>query len=300
MTDTSSPTRCGFIAVIGAPNAGKSTLVNRMVGARVAIVTPKVQTTRQRILGIAIDGSSQFIFMDTPGIFAATTRFEKAMVGAAHASTKEADAILVLVDAFKGVTADVEQALASVRNVTAPKALVLNKVDKTPKEKLLTLSQELFTKEGFAECFMISALKGNGTEEIRRWLHSVLPEDAWHYPEDHMTDMPLRQVAAEITRESMFFRLNQELPYSVAVETESYEEKRDGSVTIRQVIIVQNDNQKKIVIGNKGAMLKDIGAASRERIGRFTGGTVHLFLFVKTIEDWKDRKEFYTSIGLEY
>jgi GTP-binding protein Era len=295
-----SPTRCGFIAVIGAPNAGKSTLVNRMVGARVAIVTPKVQTTRQRILGITTEGASQFIFIDTPGIFAAKARFEKAMVGAAHASTKEADVVLVIVDAFKGITKDVEQALASVRDVTAPKALVLNKVDKTPKEKLLTLTQELFAHEGFAECFMISALKGDGTESIRRWLHSVLPEDAWHYPEDHMTDMPLRQLAAEITRESLFFRLNQELPYSVAVETESYAEKRDGSVAIRQVIIVQNEGQKKIVIGHKGAMLKDIGASARERIQKLTGGTVHLFLFVKTVEDWKDRKEFYTSIGLEY
>ena len=293
-------TRCGFIAVIGAPNAGKSTFVNHMVGARVAIVTPKVQTTRNRILGITTEGDTQFIFMDTPGIFRAKARFEKAMVNSAHASTKEADAILIMVDAYKGITEQVSDVLASVKESAAPKAVVLNKVDKTRKEALLELASTVCADPAIQQCFMISALKGEGTLAVRSWLRSVMPQDAWHYPPDQMTDIQLRQLAAEITRESLFFRLKQELPYSIAVETESYEEKKDGSVSIRQVIVVQNDNQKKIVIGHHGGMLKDIGQAARARISRFTGGPVHLFLFVKTVENWKEQREFYTSIGLEY
>jgi GTPase len=294
------PTRCGFIAVVGAPNAGKSTFVNRMVGARVAIVTPKVQTTRNRILGITCHDESQLIFIDTPGIFRAKEKFEKAMVQSALGSTKDADIIAVLVDAYKGITDDTRQVLDSIRELKATKVVVLNKVDKTPKEKLLTLATELYAVDDFAQCFMISALKGDGTDGVKAWMAGALPEDAWHYPEDQMTDIPMRQLASEITRESLFFRLKQELPYSVAVETESWEERKDGSIKVNQVIFVQNENQKKIVLGEKGAMLKDIGQSARTRISRFTECPIHLFLFVKVAEKWKDQKEFYTSIGLEY
>lgn len=293
-------TRCGFIAVVGAPNAGKSTLVNQMVGARVAIVTPKVQTTRNRILGITTEAASQLIFIDTPGIFAAKERFEKAMVASALGSTRESDVILLLVDANKGICADTRQVMEAIKPLAAPKIVVLNKVDKTPKEALLALASELFGQDQFLECFMISALKGDGTQELRRWLARALPEDAWHYPADQMTDIPLRQLAAEVTRESLFYRLRQELPYSIAVDTESWSEREDGSVEVRQVIYVRAEGQKKIVVGHKGEMLKDIGQASRTRLAKFLGQRVHLFLFVKVAERWKEQREFYESIGLEY
>ncbi len=293
-------TRCGFIAVVGVPNAGKSTLVNHMVGARIAIVTPKVQTTRNRILGMTIEGESQLIFVDTPGIFKADARFEKAMVNAALGSTKEADIILLLVDAYKGMCDNTRTVLKSIKDSKATKVVVLNKVDKTPKETLLALAETLHQQDEFAACFMISALKGQGTRDVREWLAKHVPEDNWHYPEDQMTDIPMRQMAAEITRESLFFRLQQELPYSVTVDTESWEERPDGSVEIRQVIYVQNEGQKKIVVGRKGAMLKEIGQSARQRIGRLLECKAHLFLFVKVSGKWKEQKEFYTSIGLDF
>lgn len=293
-------TRCGFVAVIGAPNAGKSTLVNAMVGAKVAIVTPKVQTTRNRILGITAEDQTQMIFIDTPGVFQASARFEQAMVGSALASTKEADAILVVVDARKGICDNTKQVLESIKNARTRKALVLNKIDKVEKTTLLDLASRLFAMETFEECFMVSALKGSGLDALTQWLAATLPEDVWHYPEDQMTDIPMRQLAAETTRESLFYRLREELPYSVFVETEQWEERKDGSVEIRQVIYVQNENQKTIIIGRKGAMLKAIGEAARTHIGKFLDRKVHLFLFVKVTPDWKKKKSFYTSIGLDY
>lgn len=295
-----SATKCGFISVVGAPNAGKSTLVNHMVGAHVAIVTPKVQTTRNRILGITIEGQSQLVFIDTPGVFNAKERFEKAMVQAALGSTKDADVILLLVDASKGICDDTRQVLDALKSIKAHKILVLNKVDKVKKEVLPALAQSLFAEDEFAECFMISALRGHGADDVRHYLADTMPEDAWHYPEDQMSDMPMRQIAAEITRESLFMRLRQELPYSVAVDTENWEEQDDGSVKISQVIYVRTEGQKKIVIGNKGAMLKEIGKAARGTLSKLTGRKTHLFLFVKIAENWKDNKEFYSSIGLEY
>ncbi len=292
-------TRCGFVAVVGAPNAGKSTLVNHMVGAHIAIVTPKVQTTRNRILGITTHHDSQLIFIDTPGVFNASARFEKAMVNAALGSTKEADIILILLDAYKGLCKNTQQVLDNIKPLNATKLLVLNKVDKTDKASLLTLTETLYKEDDFAHCFMISALTGDGTDALRDWLAEHMPEDSWHYPEDHITDVPMRQLVAEITRESLFFRLRQELPYSTTVETESWEEG-EKAITIRQIIYVQNEGQKKIAIGHKGAMLKEIGKAARQRMERLTESRVHLLLFVKVSERWKEQKEFYTSIGLDY
>ncbi|NET71494.1 MAG: GTPase Era [Sphaerospermopsis sp. SIO1G2] len=293
-------TRCGFIAVVGAPNAGKSTLVNHLVGARIAIVTPKVQTTRHRILGMMVHEQSQLIFIDTPGVFNASARFEKAMVKSALGSTKEADIILLLVDAHKGLCANTQRVIDSISGLETPVILILNKIDKVSKESLLGLTQSLYAQRQFDECFMISALKGQGTEDLTSWLAGALPEDVWHYPEEQMTDLPMRQLAAEITRESLFFRLKQELPYSIAVDTESWEDTSHNAVKIQQVIYVQNESQKKIVVGHKGEMLREIGKAARGRIGRFLQRKVHLFLFVKISPKWKDNKEFYSAIGLEY
>lgn len=292
--------RCGFIAVIGAPNAGKSTFVNHMVGAHIAIVTPKVQTTRNRILGMTIEEDSQLIFIDTPGIFAAKERFEQAMVRAALSSTKDADVILLLVDAGRGICSDTKQVIDALKPIDAHKILVLNKVDKVAKDLLPALAQSLFEHIEFDACFMVSALKGKGMQDIRRYLARHMPEDNWHYPADQISDMPMRMIAAEITRESIFMRLKQELPYNVAVETENWETQRDGSIRISQVIHVRSEGQKKIIIGHQGAMLKAIGQASRTRLTQLTDAKTHLFLFVKVSEKWKENKEFYSAIGLDW
>jgi GTP-binding protein Era len=303
--------RSGFIAVVGAPNAGKSTFVNKMVGAKVAIVTPKVQTTRGRILGITTHGLSQLIFIDTAGVFKPKANFEKAMVKSALSSIGEADVIALIIDAYKGLCDNTKIVLAAINQTDVPKILILNKVDKVEKAKLLTLAQEVFALGNFAHCFMISAMKGDGVNDVKTWLSEHLPIDEWHYPEDQLTDIPLRQWAAELTRESLFYRLKQELPYSITVETEAYEEKRKYSkatngkniredyIAIRQIIYVQNDNQKKIILGKGGAMLKEIGMSARPRMEDFLGQKVHLELFVKVAENWKDDKHFYQSIGLE-
>jgi GTPase len=297
---TSPATRCGFIAVVGAPNAGKSTFVNHMVGAHVAIVTPKVQTTRNKILGIALHEQSQLAFIDTPGVFKAKERFEKSMVKAALGSVHDADVILLLVDAYKGLCDNTKIVIEALKSCAAHKILVINKVDKVTKDRLPPLAAELFAMDNFHACFMISALKGSGAADVKAYLAKHVPEDHWHYPEDQISDAPMRQIAAEITRESLFMRLKQEVPYSVAVDTESWEEKQDGSVKISQVIYVRTEGQKKIIIGDKGVMLRDIGKASRHKLRSLTGRTVHLFLFVKVAEKWKDNKEFYENIGLEY
>jgi GTPase len=303
--------RSGFIAVVGAPNAGKSTFVNKMVGAKVAIVTPKVQTTRGRILGITTHAQSQLIFIDTAGVFKAKANFEKAMVKSAISSVSEADVVALIIDAYKGLCDNTKIVLEAINNINAPKIVILNKVDKVEKAKLLELAGEVFALSNFENCFMISAMKGDGLNDVKNWLSEHLPADEWHYPEDQLTDIPLRRWAAELTRESLFYRLKQELPYSITVETEAWEEKRKYSkapngkniredyVAIRQVIYVQNENQKKIILGKNGAMLKEIGMSARPRMEDFLGQKVHLELFIKISENWKDDKHFYQSIGLE-
>ncbi|TAE34383.1 MAG: GTPase Era [Alphaproteobacteria bacterium] len=293
-------TRCGFVAVVGAPNAGKSTLVNALVKARVAIVTPKVQTTRSRILGIVTEEETQLILIDTPGIFQAKARFEQAMVNSALGSAKESDKVMVVIDAYRGMCEDSKRVLDSVRDAGAPCLLVLNKIDKVAKERLLELAAYICAEYPVERCFMIAARTRDGVDDVRHYLAQNLPEGPWHYPEDMMTDVPLRQWAAEVTRESLFYRLQQELPYSIAVETEQWNDRKDGSVEIRQIIYVQNDNQKKIVVGHKGEMLKEVGQAARTRMIRFMERKVHLFLFVKVTEGWKEQKSFYSSIGLNY
>ncbi len=289
--------KCGYVALIGAPNAGKSTLLNCCLGEKLAIVSPKVQTTRSRILGVLTEGGSQIIFMDTPGIFNASKKFEKAMVQAAFSGAREADITLILVDVTKKPDPEF---LGQVAGLPGRKALLLNKIDSVPREKLLPLAQQLFDAESFERCFMISALKGQGVNDLKNWLIDELPAGHWLFPEYHLTDLPQRFLAAETTREKVFLRLGDELPYQIAVETESWEEKPDGSVRIGQVIYVTSENHKKIVVGNKGATLKAIGQAARRDLEKFLGRKVHLFLFVKVSENWKEKKEFYTSIGLEF
>jgi GTP-binding protein Era len=297
-------TRCGYIALIGAPNAGKSTLMNRLTGQKLSIVTPKAQTTRNRILGIMVAGESQLIFVDTPGIFEAKQRFEKAMVRSALGGARDADVILLLIDAAKGSTPEVRRILEELPGFPGEKILALNKTDLVSKEALLPLTQELFGSGEFSRCFMISAQKGDGTDDVIAYLAGRVPEGVFLFPEDEMTDMPLRFLAAEITREKLFLRLQKELPYQVAVETEEWKEhtkgKTKGDITIRQVVYVRSEGQKTIVIGKGGAMLKSIGEAARKSMEHFLHRRVHLFLFVKVAENWKENREFYEAIGLEF
>jgi GTP-binding protein Era len=319
MTDETQTQHCGVVALIGAPNAGKSTLINALVGSKIAIVTPKVQTTRQALRGVQIVDQTQIIYTDTPGIFNAPQAYEQAMVSHAWSAAGEADVVLVVVDAsqtsyfFSGDTppadgesdanatrralhGDMAQALKDifqkVARYTKPKILVLNKVDKMPKPKLLALIAWLNQHAVFDETFMISALKGEGVGELQQWLASKMPEGPWLFPEDQLSDMPLRFLAAEITREKLFMRLREELPYGLMVETEAWEEKKDGSVKINQVIIVQRDGHKKIVLGKNGEQLKAIGQSARRDIAQMMECPVHLFLFIKVIPDWKDRREY--------
>lgn len=292
-------TRCGYIAILGAPNAGKSTLLNQVTGSKLAIVTPKVQTTRNRILGITVRDGAQMIFIDTPGIFSARERFEKAMVASAFSGARDADVILLLVDAGRGTCANTKQILERLGEYRGEKILVLNKVDRVQKETLLALTQELFAQAEFSECFMISALTGEGVGKMLTHLAKRLPQGPFLYPEDEMTDMPMRFLAAEVTREKLFMQLRQELPYQTAVETEEWQEDKKA-VTIRQVIYVRTEGQKTIVIGKGGAMLKKIGEASRKELERTMECKVNLFLFVKVAENWKENRQFYEAIGLEY
>ena len=294
-----SKTRCGYVAIIGAPNAGKSTVLNRMIGSKVAIVTPKVQTTRNRILGMVVHQKTQCIFIDTPGIFAAKKKFEQAMVSSAFSGAGDADIIMLMVDAYKGMSDEVRLILERLKSYEATKILVLNKVDKSGKAVLPMLAKEIFDEDDFDRCFMISAAKGDGVDDVMDYLAETLPEGTYLYPEDQMTDIPMRQIAAEITRETLFYRLKQEVPYSVSVDTESWEDTPKG-VKIKQVIHVQTESQKKIIIGKQGCMLKQIGERARKEIGKLVDQDVHLFLFVKVSENWKDNPDFYTSIGLEY
>jgi GTP-binding protein Era len=295
-----SSTSCGIVALIGAPNAGKSTLLNALVGAKISIVTPKVQTTRALVRGITVEGASQLIFVDTPGIFAPRRRLDRAMVGTAWGSAQDADIVVLLIDSRKGVEEDDEAISRGLADVRAKKVLVLNKVDLVEKGKLLPQAQALNGRAAFAETFMISALSGDGVADLKRWLAAQVPAGPWLYPEDQMSDAPLRQLAAEITREKLYLRLHQELPYRSTVETDVWKELRDGSVRIEQTIYVERESQRKIVLGKGGQTIKAIGAAARKDIAEAVEQSVHLFLFVKVREGWGDDPERYREMGLEF
>ena len=302
MTDDKKA-RAGFVALIGAPNAGKSTLLNAMIGSKIAIVTPKVQTTRTRVLGIAIEGASQIIFVDTPGIFNPKRRLDRAMVAAAWASVGNADEVVLLVDSAHGVSQDVTRIVEGLKEL-GPAAknvmLALNKVDAVEHTKLLKLSADLNEVFPFRETFMISALTGDGVEDLKRHLAERLPEGPWLYPEDQLADIPQRMLAAEITREKLFLKLRQELPYAATVETESWKEQKDGSLRLDQVIYVQRQGHKGIILGKGGAMIKSIGADARAELEQIFDCKVHLFLFVKVREHWVDDPERYRAMGLDY
>jgi GTPase len=293
-------TRCGFVALIGAPNAGKSTLLNALVGSKISIVTPKVQTTRALVRGIALEGAVQLIFVDTPGIFAPRRRLDRAMVGSAWGSTQDADIVALLIDSQKGVQEDEEAILRGLADVRAPKVLVLNKVDLVDKPKLLTLTQSLNERAAFAATFMICARSGDGTGDLKAYFAAHVPPGPWLYPEDQISDAPLRQLAAEITREKLYLRLHQELPYQSTVETEVWKELKDGAVRIEQTIYVERESQRKIVLGKGGQTIKAIGAAARAEIATAIEHPVHLFLFVKVREGWSDDPERYREMGLEF
>ncbi len=298
MTDT----RAGFVALIGEPNAGKSTLLNRMVGAKVSIVTHKVQTTRARIRGVAMEGDAQLIFVDTPGIFAPRRRLDRAMVAAAWSGAADADLVVLLIEAHRGVTEGVKVIIGALseRAGGRPVALAINKIDKVKADKLLALSQELNTLYNFNETFMISAEKGHGVDDLRKWLAGQVPAGPWLYPEDQIADLPLRMIAAEMTREKLTLRLHQELPYQLTVETENWEDRKDGSVKIDQLIYVMRDGHKGILLGHKGETIKAVGKASREELEEFLGRRVHLFLQVKVRPNWLNEAERYSEMGLNF
>ncbi|WOJ89102.1 GTPase Era [Methylocapsa polymorpha] len=298
--ETEFETRCGFVALIGAPNAGKSTLINQLVGAKVSIVSRKVQTTRSLVRGIAIEGKAQIIFVDTPGIFAPKRRLDRAMVSSAWGGAGDADAVALLVDARKGVDEEVEAILARLGQVGAAKILVLNKIDTVEPPRLLELAAKLNAELPFAETFMISALRGHGVLKLKQQLAALMPPGPWLYPEDQISDAPLRSLAAEITREKIFERLHDELPYQSTVETELWKDMPDGSARVEQTIYVMREGHKKIVIGEGGRTIKAIGTAARKEIMAAAEQTVHLFLFVKVRENWPDDPERYREMGLEF
>ncbi len=293
-------THSGFVAMIGATNAGKSTLVNKLVGAKVSIVSHKVQTTRAIVRGIAIHGNAQIVFMDTPGIFKPRRRLDRAMVTTAWGGAKDADIIMLLIDSERGLKGDAETILEGLKDVPQRKILVLNKIDQVSREDLLKLAAAANGYVDFERTFMISALNGSGCEDVLDYLSTELPEGPWYYPEDQISDLPMRQLAAEITREKLFLRLHQELPYSSHVETEKWEERKDGSVRIEQVIYVERDSQKKIALGKNGDAIKAISMASRKELSEILEQPVHLFLFIKVRENWGDDPERFREMGLEY
>ncbi|WP_039760132.1 GTPase Era [Bartonella queenslandensis] len=293
-------TRSGFVVLIGMPNAGKSTLVNQLVGTKVSIVTHKVQTTRTLIRGIVIHDDVQIVLIDTPGVFRPHKRLERAMVSAAWGGAKSADVLLVLIDAQSGLSDEVDMMLDIVNNMKQEKVLVLNKVDTVVKSSLLTLTTKINERVKFAQTFMISALTGSGCKALLHALSNMMPEGPWYYPEDQISDMPMRHLAAEITREKLFLRLHDELPYSSTVETESFEERSDGSIKINQVIYVERESQKKIVLGAKGDTIKTIGQAARKELMEIMDQKVHLFLFVKVRNNWDTDPERYREMGLDF
>ena len=301
-------THCGFCAIIGAPNAGKSTLTNALVGSKVAIVSPKVQTTRMAVKGVAMAGQTQIVFVDTPGIFRPRRRLDRAMVGAAWAGAEDADAVLLVVDAADfALNANSPGARDTAAIVTGLKeskgkktALVLNKIDGMKRTDLLPLVEKFHAEGVFEDVFLVSALNGNGVEDVAKWVAARMPPGPWLYPEDQAADIPMRLLAAEITREKIYHRLHDELPYASAVETEKWEDRKDGSVRIDQIIFVQRDGQKSIVLGKGGQTIKIIGELARKEMEDLFGHRVHLFLFVKVREDWAENREHYREIGLEY
>ena len=293
-------TRCGFVALIGAPNVGKSTLVNALVGSKVTIVSRKVQTTRALIRGIVIEDHAQIILVDTPGIFLPKRRLDRAMVSTAWSGAHDADLVCVLLDAKAGIDEEADAILNKLATVKHPKILVLNKIDLIPREKLLALAQAANARMKFEHTFMISALSGDGVDDLRKTLAQMVPPGPFHYPEDQMSDAPLRHLAAEITREKIYRQLHQELPYQSTVETDSWTERKDKSVRIEQTIFVERESQRKIVLGKGGATIKSIGAESRKEIAEIVGVPVHLFLFVKVRENWGDDPDRYREMGLEF
>ncbi|MGQ3350479.1 MAG: GTPase Era [Phreatobacter sp.] len=297
---TEDTTRCGFVAIIGAPNAGKSTLVNALVGAKVTIVSHKVQTTRALVRGIAMEGASQIILVDTPGLFSPKRRLDRAMVSAAWGGAADADRVIVLVDAKKGVDEPVDAILDKIGDIRQPKDLVLNKVDLVERPKLLDLATAINARATFDQTFMISSTTGSGVMDLKRHLAAVVPSGPWHYPEDEISDVPARMLAAEITREKLYHRLHDELPYDATVETESYEERKDGSIRIEQTIYVVREGQRKIMLGKRGDTIKLISTSAREELSKLFETKVHLFLFVKVRENWGDDPERYERMGLEY
>ena len=292
--------RCGLVAVVGAPNAGKSTLVNALVGQKVAIVSPKAQTTRARLMGVAIEGEAQLLLVDTPGIFAPRRRLDRAMVAAAWGGTEGADLIALVVDAKAGLTARIETLVDQVKQRSEPKLLVLNKVDVTAKESLLELATALNERLVPEAIFMVSATTGDGVIDLKRALAERMPEGPWHFPEDQVSDITDRMLAAEVTREQLYHQLHAELPYDSAVETEKYEERRDGSIAIHQQILVARESQRAIVLGKRGARLKEIGSRARAELSELLGHKVHLFLHVKVKPDWEEDRGLYRDIGLEW
>lgn len=297
---TDERTRCGFVAVLGAPNVGKSTLINRIVGAKVSIVSPKVQTTRTRVLGIHIEGPSQIVFIDTPGIFRPRRRLDRAMVAAAWGGAEDADAVLLLVDSAKGVDANTQAIVERLKSVGRPAILVLNKVDLAKKPALLRIAAELHAGGAFTDTFMVSALSGDGVGDLVAHLAGRMAEGPWHFPEDQISDMPQRLLAAEITREQLYRQLHEELPYAATVETESWSERRDGSVRIDQVIFVERESQRAIVLGKGGRRVRALGAAARTELEAIFERRVHLFLFVKVRGAWGDDPERYRDWGLDF
>ena len=295
-------TKAGFVALIGEPNAGKSTLLNKMVGAKVSIVTHKVQTTRTRIRGVAIEGPAQLVFVDTPGLFKPRRRLDRAMVAAAWGGAADADVIVLMIEAHRGMSEGVKAIIERLQEHAgkAPIALAINKIDKVRSEKLLALTQEMNEAFDFAETFMISAERGHGCDTLRGWLADQLPVGPWLYPEDQIADLPLRMIASETTREKLTLRLHQELPYQLTVETENWEDRKDGSVRIDQLIYVMRDGHKGIVLGNKGETIKAVSTAARTELEEFLDRRVHLFLQVKVRPNWLEDKERYSEMGLDF
>jgi GTPase len=302
-TDAGGETRCGFVGIIGAPNAGKSTLTNSLVGTKISIVSHKVQTTRAQIRGIMIAGSAQVILVDTPGIFRPKRRLDRAMVDAAWGGAREADAVIVLIDAVKGLDEEAEAILEGAKALTMPVALALNKVDRIAREakpELLALAEAAAAARDFAQIFMISASSGSGVADIRDWLAAIVPPGPWLYPEDQITDAPERHWAAEVTREKLYARLHDELPYASTVETTDWKTLKDGSIRIEQTIYVERESQKKIMLGAGGATVKSISMSARKELQDALGQKVHLFIFVKVRDKWGEDPERYREMGLDY
>ncbi|SOH92490.1 GTP-binding protein Era [Monaibacterium marinum] len=299
---TEQQTRAGFVALIGEPNAGKSTLTNAMVGAKVSIVTHKVQTTRARIRGVAMEGDSQLVLVDTPGLFRPRRNLDRAMVKAAWSGAADADIVVLLIEAHRGKTDGVDAIIAALkeRDVEGQKvALAINKIDRIPRDRLLALTAEMSKEFDFAQIFMVSAEKGYGVDDLKAWLAGRVPEGPWMYPADQIADLPLRMIAAEITREKLTLRLHQELPYQLTVETESWEERKDGSVRIDQIIYVMRDGHKGIALGPKGETIKAVSMAAREELNEFLGQKVHLFLQIKVRPNWLSEAERFSEMGLD-